>query len=334
MKIFVLVGIITAAAVSAAVIGMANQTEANSGEIRVAFFPTILHAVPIVGMENGEFADDLGDIPIRTVIVDSGPHAIEALFANSADLAYVGPGPLVNGYVQSGGDKIKILSGAAANGASLVVQKDSKIATAADLAGKKVAAPSIGNTQDVSLRTYLSENDLVPAERGGNVIVYNTANPEIFTLFAKGDIDAAWVPEPTATLLVEQLGGERLFQEEEIWEGNRFSSVLLIGRVDFIEQHPDWTAKWIAAHERTVTWINEHPDETPEIFIDFYKKHTGKVVPENIMREAFSKIIITTDTVPDSIHTFAEQSYSLGYLGRSGYDLGDVFYNVSKLGGT
>jgi len=42
----------------------------------------------------------------------------------------------------------------------------------------------------------------------------NISNPDIYTLFAKGDIDGAWVPEPWATMLVQDLDGVRLFNEE------------------------------------------------------------------------------------------------------------------------
>ena len=72
----------------------------NSGEtthenkIRIAYFPNIGHAIPIVGIEQGFFQNSLGDqIRIETRVFDSGPQAIESLFANSIDVAYVGPGP-------------------------------------------------------------------------------------------------------------------------------------------------------------------------------------------------------------------------------------------------
>jgi NitT/TauT family transport system substrate-binding protein len=326
MKIRLLVGIAAAAIVlSAIALAGTAAKSSDQNKIRVAFFPNISHAVPIVGMENGEFAKELGNIPIQTIIVDSGPQAIEALFANSVDIAYVGPSPFINGYVKSG-QGIKILSGAAHNGASLVIQKDSEISEISDLAGKKVAAPSIGNTQDVSLRYYLSENGLKPAERGGNVIIYNTANSETYTLFAKGDINAAWVPEPTATILVEELGGKRLFDEEELWPNKQFPSVLLIARTDFVEKHPDWIKGWLAANQNTIQWINQNPQKTEQTFIDFYKKHTGKTLPENIVHGSFSHIKFTSDPDPESMKIFAQRAYDLGYLGRSGYNIDGIFH--------
>lgn len=330
MKILLYSGV--AAAVVAIAVAAIISSQANSAEngIRVVFFPNISHAVPIVGLQNGEFSQELGDIPINTIIVDSGPQAVEALFANSADLAYMGPAPFINGYIKSGGAGLKILAGAAANGASLVIQKDSEISSIADLAGKKIAAPSLGNTQDVSLRYYLLQNNLKPAERGGSVVVYNIANSETYTLFAKGDIDAAWVPEPLATMLVENLGGKRLFSEEELWPAKEFPSVVLVGRTDFIQNHPDLVAKWLEAHKNTIQWINENPDETESVFIEFYKKHTGKTLPQNIVHGSFSNILITSDPNEEAIQIFAERAYELGYLGRNGYDISEIFYAESK----
>jgi NitT/TauT family transport system substrate-binding protein len=330
MKIPILVGIATVAIISAVAAGAWQQDE-EKNQIRIVFFANISHAIPIIGLENGNFAEELGNVHVKEVIVDSGPQAIEALLANSADIAYVGPTPFINGYVKSG-NGLRIISGAAANGASFVVQENSQIHSAADLAGKKIAAPSIGNTQDVSLRYYLSENGLKPAEKGGNVIIYNTANPEIFTLFAKKEIDAAWVPEPTATILVEQLGGHVLFHEEDIWPNKQFPSVLLVARADFVEQHPDLIDKWLKAHKETIRWINENPEKTQSTFIDFYKKHTGKTLPADIIRGAFSNIIFTEDPMEDSIHLFAEHADSLGYLGRKGYNLDGAFYSRALQG--
>jgi len=329
MKILVYAGVAMAViAISVAAVLSSGQSQSEKNEVRVVFFANVNHAVPIVGLENGEFARELGNTTIKTRIVDSGPEVIEALFTKSADLGYLGPAPFVIGYVKSKTDDIKILTGATSGGASFVVQKDSSISTAADLDGKKIAAPFVGNTQDVSLRYYLAEHNLKPKEMGGTVTIYNIANPEIYTIFAKGDIDAAWVPEPTATMLVEQLGGKRLFQEEDTWPDKKFSSVLLVGRTEFLEKHPDLVAKWVDANTNTVNWIKENPDKTESIFIDFYKKHTGKNLDEKIIHSAFSHIQITSESIPNSISIFAERAYELGYLGHYGYNLDHIYYGA------
>ena len=326
MKILPIAGAAVAAIIAISVIlSVFSPQESGQNQVRVVYFANISHAVPIVGLENGYFADQLGETKIKTRIVDSGPEAIEALFANSADLAYVGPAPFVNGYVKSGGQGIKLISGAAYNGASFVVQQNSAISRPADLAGKKIAAPFIGNTQDVSLRNYLAENGLKPAEKGGNVIIYNIANAEINTIFAKGEIDAAWVPEPTATMLVDNLKGKRLFQEQDLWPEKRFPSVVLVGRADYISKHPDVVQKWLTAHQQAINWINQNPDKTESTYIKFYKEHTGKTLKQNIVHDSFSNVVYNSDVDIGAIKIFAERAYSLGYLGRNGYTLDDIY---------
>ena len=329
MKIPYLVGI---AIVVIGVIILVGTTQSSFDDsekkIRVAFFPSIIHAVPIVGMENQTFSENLDtDLDIQVKIFDSGPQVIESIFSNSVDLAYVGPGPVINGYLKSDGKDLKILASAANGGASFVIQKNSGLESIENYSGKRIAAPQISNTQDVSLRHYLAENGLISAEKGGDVFVLNISNPDIYTLFAKGDIDGAWVPEPWATMLVEELDGIRLFDENEFWPENKFSSVLLIGRADYIEKNPEIIKKWIDANEKTVKWINDNPTESKKLYNEFLKDYMGKTLPEKIVEESFSNIVITSEPVEKSIHIFAERADSLGYLGRDGYTLDEIFYH-------
>ncbi len=329
LKSTVLAGIgILAIVIAIGITSDLNQNK-NENKIRVAFFPNIGHAIPVVGMEQGVFENNLGNSTIiEKKLFDSGPQVIESLFANSIDLAYVGPGPAINGFLKSEKNNVVILSGAASGGASFIVHPNSKINSINDFAGKRIAAPQIGNTQDVSLRNYLSENGLKPLEKGGSVVILNISNPDIYTLFTKGDIDAAWVPEPWATILVQELGGKRLFFEEELWPENKFASVLLIGRKDFVEKNPIILEKWLESHQQTTNWINNNPIETRIIFNEFMLHHMGKAFPDSIIDEALGNLEITTDPIHDSIYTFAKRADSLGYLGRGEYSLDGIFFDL------
>ena len=329
MKISYLIGAVIVVIGIIAFVGF-TQSSVNYSEnnIRVAFFPSVVHAVPIIGMETQTFANNLNtDLDIQVKIFDSGPQVIESIFSNSVDIAYVGPGPVINGFLKSDGNDLKILAGAASGGASFVIQKNSGLDLIENYSGKRIAAPQISNTQDVSLRHYLAENGLVTAEKGGDVFVLNIANPDIYTLFAKGDIDGAWVPEPWATMLVEELDGVRLFDENEFWPENQFSSVLLIGRSDYIEKNPEIIKKWINANEKTAQWINNHPDESKKLYNEFLNSYMGRTLPQNIVEKSFSNIIITSEPLENSVYTFAERADALGYLGRDGYSLDGLFYH-------
>ena len=328
MKISYVIGIgLTSIVLLAAILNI-TSTDNSGNEIRVAFFPSISHAVPIVGIENNIFQENLTEQKIIEVkIFDSGPQVIESLFAKSIDLAYVGPGPIINGFLKSNGQDLKILAGAANGGASFIIQKDSGLDSIENFQGKRIASPQISNTQDVSLRHYLSTHGLEPVEKGGTVFVINISNPDIYTLFAKGDIDGAWVPEPWATILVEELDGIRLFNESQFWPEKQFSSVLLIGRTNFIEQNPETVEKWILSNQKTAEWINSNPDKTKMIYNEFMQDYMGKTFSKKIVDESFSNLEITSDPIKNSVLTFAERADSLGYLGRSGYNLDGLFYN-------
>ena len=231
MKISIPIGFGIAAVIAIAIVAAlsGSQEQYNSDKLRVAFFPSIGHAAPIVGIENGIFESGIGEeIKIETKLFDSGPQVIESIFAGSIDVAYVGPGPVINGFLKSNGNDVKILAGAASGGASFIAQPDSGLDSIENFDGKRIASPQISNSQDVSLRYYLALNDLKPVDKGGTVFVLNISNPDIYTLFAKGEIDGAWVPEPWATMLVEALSGVRLFNEENLWRNEEFASVLLI----------------------------------------------------------------------------------------------------------
>ena len=322
-------GIVVIVAIAITITSFSDSDQINQDKIRVAFFPSIGHIIPIVGLEEKIFEKGIGEEKqIETKLFDSGPQVIESIFSGSIDVAYVGPGPIINGFLKSDGKDIKILSGAASGGASFIIQPNSGLESLENFDGKRIASPQISNSQDVSLRHYLESHGLKSVENGGTVFVLNISNPDIYTLFAKGDIDGAWVPEPWATILVQELDGIRLFNEEKLWPNEEFASVLLIVRTEYLENNPETIQKWVESHEKTVTWINSNPDKSKSLFSSFLIDYMGKSLPTKIIDESFSNITITSDPIKNSVIIFAERADSLGYLGRDGYNLDGIFYNA------
>ena len=322
-------GIVVIVAIAITIISFSDSDQINQDKIRVAFFPSIGHIIPIVGLEEKIFEKGIGEEKqIETKLFDSGPQVIESIFSGSIDVAYVGPGPIINGFLKSDGKDIKILSGAASGGASFIIQPNSGLESLENFDGKRIASPQISNSQDVSLLHYLESHGFKSVEKGGTVFVLNISNPDIYTLFAKGDIDGAWVPEPWATILVQELDGIRLFNEEKLWPNEEFASVLLIVRTEYLENNPETIQKWVESHEKIVTWINSNPDKSKSLFSSFLIDYMGKSLPTKIIDESFSNITITSDPIKNSVIIFAERADSLGYLGRDGYNLDGIFYNA------
>lgn len=294
--------------------------------LRVGYFPNITHSQALIGMANGAFQKALGDdVTIDVKIFNAGPTAIEALFADAIDLTYIGPNPAVNGYVKSKGEALRVIAGATSGGAVLVVRSDANIKSAADLAGKRIATPELGNTQDVAARYYLLANNLPLAEKGGSVQILPTANPDILTLFTKKEIDAAWVPEPWGARLVQEAGGVILLDERSQWPNGQFVTANIIVSKKFLDAHPNIVKKWLGAHVELTQWINGHPDEAKKIANDEIKRLTGKALPTKVLDEAWTRLQVTYDPVSSSLFTSADRAFQLGFLGKDKPDLSGLY---------
>lgn len=297
----------------------------TSDVLRIGYFPNINHAQAVIGVGNGDFQNALGDVKLESQVFNAGPAAIEALFANRIDVAYVGPNPAINGYLKSDGQGLKIIAGVSSGGAVFVVRNDSGITTVQDFAGKKFASPQLGNTQDVALRSYLLKNGYKTSENGGNVTILPAATSDIVTMMSKKDIDGAWVPEPWGTILVKQSDGKIFLDERDIWPNGKFTTTLIVARSDYLQSHPDVIQKLLEAHVKETVWINNNKDESIKDFNTQLQKLTGKTIPNDVISEAFSRMDITYDPVKSSVSKSAEDAFNLGFLGSKKPDLSNIF---------
>lgn len=295
--------------------GCGGSSSPKITTVRVGFFPNLTHAQALVGLADGSFQKALGsDLTIDPIQFNAGPSAIEALFANAIDMTYIGPNPAINGYVQSKGVALRIVAGATSAGAVFVVRPQANIKTAKDLDGKKIASPQLGNTQDVSLRRYIKQAGLATKETGGTVTVLPTANADILTLFQKGDIDGAWVPEPWGARLVREAGGVILVDERDLWPGGKFVTAHLIVSTKFLNEHPDVVKQWLQAHVEVTQWINAHPTEAKTLVNSEIARLTGKALAPAVLDDAFGRMEVTYDPIRSSLNTSAQWAYEAGFF--------------------
>jgi sulfonate transport system substrate-binding protein len=295
----------------------ADGTSAADEEVtlRLGYFPNITHSQPIVGLHRGTYAEVLGaNVKLETVTFNAGPSAIEALFAGAIDATYIGPNPAINGYAQSDGEALRIVAGATSGGALLIVRPEAGINEPGDLDGKRIASPQLGNTQDVALRKYLLDIGLGAKESGGNVDVLPTANPDTLNLFKQGKVDGAWVPEPWATRLIQEAGGEVFLDERELWPQGAFVTTHLIVSTDFLDEHPSTVEKLIQAHVETTEWINENPADARQLVNEGIEEVTGAALPAVVIDTAWENIEVTYDPVSSSLFGSAASAKELGFI--------------------
>jgi NitT/TauT family transport system substrate-binding protein len=283
--------------------------------LRVGFFPNVTHSQALIGLARGDFQRALGpNVTIKPVQFNAGPSAIEALFAGEIDMTYIGPNPAINGYVQSKGEALRIISGATSGGAGFVVRPEAGIHTPADLHGKRLATPQLGNTQDVALRNYLVANGLDTVDRGGDVEVVPTENSQILSLFQLGQIDGAWVPEPWASRLIVEGGGQLFLDERDLWPGGDFVTAHIIATPALIRQHPEIVRQWLGAHVDITQWETEHPQEAQTLLNTEIERLTGKKLDPQVLAQAWSRLKPTWDPVSSSLIASAKAAYTAGFL--------------------
>ena len=283
--------------------------------IRVGHFPNLTHAQALVGLSRGDFARALGSkVTIETTVFNAGPSVIEAMFAKRLDLAYIGPNPAINGYVQSRGEALRVVAGATSAGAAFVVRPDAGIASPADLAGKRLATPQLGNTQDVALRAYLVAHGLQTREKGGSVDVVPTQNPQIIDLIKQKQVDGAWVPEPWASRLVVEAGCTILVDERDLWPGGDFVTAHIIVRTEYLEAHPQVVKAWIDAHVGVTQWLLANPDEAQLLINQQIETLTGKSIAPEVLTQAWSRLRPTWDPIAPSLFECANAAHAAGFL--------------------
>ena len=291
-----------------------------SATLRIGYFPNVNHAQAVLGFENGDFQKQLlkDGITVKPLVFSAGPSVIEALFANQIDIAYVGPNPAINGYIVSDGKDPRVISGAASGGAVFIIRNDSGISSSKDFSGKKFASPQLGNTQDISLRSFLLRNGHNTRENGGDVEVTSATLQDILTLFLRKQIDGAWVPEPWGAMLEKEANGKIFIDERNLWPDGKFVTANIIARTDYLKNNPETLKKFLSLHVDETMWINNHKDQAVLKFNTALKKLTGKVIQTDILREAFSRIEFTYDPIKESLFKFARDELELGFLSSKG----------------
>ena len=297
-----------------------------SGEtkIRVGHFPNITHAQGVIAhamsrQGKGWFEQRLGaDSKIEWFVYNAGPSPMEAIFANSIDLTYVGPGPALNAYTRSNGAEIRLIAGAANGGAGLVVQPNENLKAPADFRGKKIATPQLGNTQDISCRAWLTEGGLKITQLGGDAQVIPTQNPDQLALFKVKKVDAVWTVEPWLSRLELESGGTVLVDEKDA------ATTILVSSVKFLNQQRELARKFAQAHAELTDWIAKNPEEAQRMFKAELLEETKSDMSQEIITAAWKRILFTAETPRASVEKFMQNSVRAGFI-KAAPDLSKLF---------
>jgi NitT/TauT family transport system substrate-binding protein len=292
--------------------------------IRVGHFPNITHVQSLVAHNlsrqgKGWFEARLGpEVEIQWFAYNAGPSAMEAVFANSLELTYVGPGPALNAYVKAQGEEIRIIAGAANGGAALVVQPDSSLKAPSDFKGKKIATPQFGNTQDIACRAWLVAGGLKITQLGGDAQVLPTQNPDQLPLFQQKRIDAVWTVEPWVSRLENEAGGKVLVEELSA------ATTVLVSSAKFLKEKRELARKFVQANRDLTDWISKNPAESQKIVKAELLAETRSDMSAELIAHAWKRIILTSEIPRASVQAFVANSQKAGFV-KTAPDISRLF---------
>jgi len=287
--------------------------------LRVGHFPNITHVQGLVAHHlsrtgKGWFEQRLPGVKIEWFVYNAGPSAMEAIFARSVDLTYVGPSPAINAYAKAEGRDVRIVAGAANGGSALVVQPELQVKVAADLKGRKIATPQLGNTQDVSARAWLAAGGVRVTLTGGEAQLIPTANPDQLQLFRTKQLDAVWTVEPWVSRLEAETGGKVAVEEPQA-----VTTVLVASERTLTEQRAI-VAAFVAAHRELTEWIKANPAEAQAMAQKELAEEVRGAVSDDLIARAWKRITLVDRVDAGALNTFVDNARKAGFM-RTAPDL-------------
>jgi NitT/TauT family transport system substrate-binding protein len=291
-------------ALAASFAGACTRPGGVPGVLRVAYMGNLTHAPIVSGVGTGRFAKALAPLGLETRVVNAGPRVVEALLGGTVDVGIAGPAAIVSAQALHG-NVLTIVSGVCSGGASFVLHHGER---ERDLAGRTIATPQLGSTQDVSLRKWLRATGRTPRDKGGDVRVTQLTGALAKVEMARGTLAGAWMPEPWATRLVMETPSFRAFDERELWPSGEFASAVAVARTDFLRARPHDVARFVSAVHDEITRASEGES----------RFELGRAVrakwDARAWSEAWSRVRFTADPMREPIAAFARDAYDSGSL--------------------
>jgi NitT/TauT family transport system substrate-binding protein len=309
--------VVLAAACGGTAAPSATPTSVNQPfSLRLGYLTNLTHGSVLVGLDRGSLTSSL---PSKTTVTaqsfNAGPAEVEGILGGALDAAYMGPSPAVSAYIKT--KTITVVAGATSGGAGLVVRTGLAVHGPADLKGKTLATPELGNTQDVALRAYLADHGLkTDPQGGGDVRIVPTSNATALTLLQQGRFDGAWVPEPWLSRMVIDAHGQLLVDEADLWKQTqgRFATTVLVVTKKLLSERPDVVKGLIEGLIKTTNWINQHPTDARTEAGAALVKLTNSKLSDPVLNAAWGRLTFTVDPLATTFKKEATNAERVGLV--------------------
>lgn len=272
--------------------------------VKVGVLPTSGIAPLYLGRDKGFFSDH--GIELELQVAAGGAAIVPAVMSGDLDVGY---GASVSSAIANAkGLPIKIVAQGIVGAADpkdsinkLVVRGDSKIDSAKDLEGGKVAVNTLGSIAEIGIKSTLEEQgaDL------SKIQFVEIGLPDMPGALQAGRVEAIWATEPFLTQL-ESEGARSLYAWDVEFVPNA-SLASYFTSAKYIEEHQATLDRFLEAVNESLTYAEDHPEEVRAI-IPKYLKMPAEAA------EAMTLPIWDTDLHVETIEQQAQAAVTYGHV--------------------
>jgi taurine transport system substrate-binding protein len=231
----------------------ASPTAAGApSEIRIAY--QLIPNGDLIVKDQGWLEAALPNTTIKWVKFDSGADVNTAIIGGSVDIGLAGSSPVAAGLSQPMNIAYKVpwIFDVIGSAESLAVKNSSGITDFKGLIGKKIGTP-FGSTSHYSLLAALELNGIDPAK----VKIVDLQPPDILAAWQRGDIDGAYVWNPTLAELKKD--GKILITSAQLAKQGKLTADLAVATNAFSDKYPDAMQTWLDQENKAVQLYDSDP---------------------------------------------------------------------------
>ncbi|CZQ90916.1 taurine ABC transporter substrate-binding protein [Trichococcus collinsii] len=213
-----------------------------------------------IAKAEGYFEDEMG-VPVEIVQFESGKAINQAMVSGAVDFGLTGSGSAVLG-IASGIPIEMIWIHETLGSVEALAAKSALNATSLeDLKGKNIGVP-FASTAHYSLLRAITSSGFEETD----FTLIDLQPSDIFAAWQRGDIDAAYVWEPTLSELLAD--GNIVLHSGDVAEMGYMTANVEIVHSEFGEAYPEIVEKYIAAVDKAVTLYREDPNQAISIIAE------------------------------------------------------------------
>lgn len=284
-----------------------TSTPGQPDKVTVGVIP-ILDVAPIyLGKQQGFFSRR--DIELNLTLAQGGAAIVPAVVSGQYQFGFSNVVSLL--LAQSQGLPLKVVcNGNNSTGvdgsdfAALMVKADSPIKTPADLAGRTVAANTLKNIVDTSVRASVRKAGGDPKA----VKFVELPFPQQPAALQSGQVDAVFVVEPFQQAVLAQ--GGRKIASSYVDAAPNLTVALYFTSNQLLASNPDLVRRFTEAMKESLAYADAHPDEARKIIGTY-----TQIAPEVIAKVTLPKW--PAEINRQSVQTLAELAVTDGLLTKA-----------------